>query len=143
MNFKKIFRRSIYLALVIIPATVASAQRLDPSAERLRETVTYLASDTLEGRRTGTPGANDAAQYIADQFQRLGLKPGLPLASGKRPQSDLLAGYEQKFPYVASVSLGDNNLLFIMPRRAEDAAQFMVDKDWLPLGFSANAAGNA
>ncbi|MDX1674197.1 MAG: M20/M25/M40 family metallo-hydrolase [Longimicrobiales bacterium] len=36
----------------------------------------YLASDALEGRRAGTPGAACAAEYIAYAFQRLGLAPG-------------------------------------------------------------------
>ena len=34
----------------------------------------FLASDQLQGRRTGEPGNQKAAQYIADQFQKLGLK---------------------------------------------------------------------
>lgn len=34
----------------------------------------FLASDALQGRRTGEPGNDQAAQYIAEQFQKLGLK---------------------------------------------------------------------
>jgi hypothetical protein len=34
----------------------------------------FLASDELQGRRTGEPGNQKAAQYIAEQFQKLGLK---------------------------------------------------------------------
>jgi hypothetical protein len=39
--------------------------------------VTYLASDELQGRGVGTPGIDKAADYIADQFSRLGLRTDL------------------------------------------------------------------
>ena len=35
----------------------------------------FLASDELQGRRTGDPGNRTAARYIAEQFRQLGLKP--------------------------------------------------------------------
>lgn len=35
----------------------------------------YLASDSLEGRRAGTPGEWKAVQYVADQFKKDGLTP--------------------------------------------------------------------
>src|ERR1041384_6528021 len=46
-------------------AALAQQQALEPSASKLQQHVSYLASDALDGRRTGTPGANDAARYIA------------------------------------------------------------------------------
>ncbi len=39
----------------------------------LKERVAILASDSLEGRRTGLPGADKAARYIAGEFARIGL----------------------------------------------------------------------
>ena len=84
MNVQILRRCARYLLLLTVLSAVTLAQQpvqqLKPSADRLRQTVTYLASDTLEGRRTGSPGANDAAHYIAGEFQRLGL---LPLHLGK------------------------------------------------------------
>jgi len=48
------------LALIIaLTVTVAFAQQPSsstPSVDRLRQVIAYLASDALEGRRTGTPG---------------------------------------------------------------------------------------
>ena len=41
----------------------------------LRGQVEYLAADELEGRMTGTPGAQMAAEFIADEFKRVGLMP--------------------------------------------------------------------
>jgi hypothetical protein len=37
--------------------------------------VQFLADDTLEGRDTGTPGFEKAADYMGKQFQAAGLKP--------------------------------------------------------------------
>ncbi len=38
--------------------------------------VAYLADDALEGRLTGEPGFDKAAQYVADRFAEFGLEPG-------------------------------------------------------------------
>jgi hypothetical protein len=44
--------------------------------ETIREVTTTLSSPQFEGRGTGQPGADRAAQYIANRFAKLGLKPG-------------------------------------------------------------------
>ena len=111
-----------------------------PSVDRLRQVITYLASDALEGRRTGTPGANDAAHYIAGEFNRYGLRPGLQVARPARTRGEMQSRYLQPFPYVASVALGNNNLFYVNPGRADDTAQFKVGEDWMPLGFSSNVS---
>ena len=43
--------------------------------ETIREVTTALSSPAFEGRGTGQPGADRAAQYLADRFAKLGLKP--------------------------------------------------------------------
>lgn len=43
--------------------------------EDLLKTVTYLSSKELNGRMAGSKGYNKAADYAADIFKRLGLKP--------------------------------------------------------------------
>ena len=43
--------------------------------ETIREVTTKLSSKEFEGRGTAQPGADKAAQYIADRFAKLGLKP--------------------------------------------------------------------
>lgn len=42
---------------------------------RIKEDVTFLASDKLEGRQTGTKGEKEAASYIEKRFQELELTP--------------------------------------------------------------------
>ena len=43
--------------------------------ETIREVTTTLSSPAFEGRGTGQAGADRAAQYLADRFAKLGLKP--------------------------------------------------------------------
>src|SRR5258705_7170466 len=45
------------------------------SAQSLQGHVSFLASDLLEGRDTPSRGLDVAAEYIAAQFRRAGLKP--------------------------------------------------------------------
>lgn len=45
------------------------------TAEQLREHVDYLASDEMQGRMTGSDHYVDAADYVAAQFEDLGLQP--------------------------------------------------------------------
>ncbi len=140
-------RRFFNLALVIaLTFTVALAQQpssTTPSVDRLRQVIAYLASDALEGRRTGTPGANDAAHYIAGEFNRFGLRPGLQIARPARTRGENQARYLQPFPYVAGVELGKTNSLQITRPGLSDAPTtpqaFTVLEDWIPLGFSTNA----
>src|SRR5258708_2337363 len=135
-------RKVLILALVLtLTLTAALAQQPSastPSVNRLQQIIAYLASDALEGRRTGTPGANDAAHYIAGEFSLLGLRPGMQMPGPARTRGEIRARYLQPFPYVASVELGKNNLFFVNPGRADDIAQFRVGEDWMPLGFSSN-----
>jgi hypothetical protein len=54
-----------------IPQRIASHLR----AEDLKADVAFLASDTLQGRATPSPGLDAAAEYIASQMRKAGLEP--------------------------------------------------------------------
>ena len=138
MNVLRKYCFSLIISLALFIGVFAQ-QPGQPSVNRLQQIISYLASDALEGRRTGTPGANDAAHYIAGEFSLLGLRPAIQMAGAARTRGEIRARYLQPFPYVSKVELGKNNLLFVSPGRAEDAAQFAVVEDWMPLGFSTNA----
>jgi Peptidase family M28/PDZ domain len=132
-------RRLINSALVLSLAwslSVFAQQPSQPSVDRLRNTIMYLASDALEGRRTGTQGANDAAHYIAAEFNMLGLRPGMP--GGGRTRGENRARYLQPFPYVSRVELGKNNVLMFDPQRRDLPREIKVGTDWIPLGSSSN-----
>jgi len=55
--------------------TAATADTEAATAARLRQDIAYLASDALEGRFTGSAGADSAAAFIARRFAALRLRP--------------------------------------------------------------------
>src|SRR6185295_16191239 len=67
---------SIFLALVGIEAQTrrGGAAEINPTA--LRQWLTYISSDDLEGRETFSEGLGLAAAYIADQLKSAGVRPG-------------------------------------------------------------------
>ena len=64
------------LFLLLSPLFVFSQKKaeLKKIEAALRTHVSYLADDKLEGRRTGTAGEKLAMEYIAQQFQTIGLE---------------------------------------------------------------------
>ena len=46
-----------------------------PDGRRWWSHVLFLADDRLEGRNTGSPGHQKAAEYVAREFEKAGLKP--------------------------------------------------------------------
>jgi aminopeptidase YwaD len=67
------------LVILLFIAQFTSAQRLKKSdkiiIDNLHNEIGYLASDQLDGRRTGTPGEKLAYEYLAGQFKSIGLIP--------------------------------------------------------------------
>ncbi len=90
-------RFTLSLALMITLGSLASAQTFSPDS--VKNHVTYLASDALAGRGSGTRGNEAAAKYIAEQFKKAGLKPIAP------------KGYFQPFSFPAGVAQGSKNRL--------------------------------
>ncbi|HYG11539.1 MAG TPA: M20/M25/M40 family metallo-hydrolase, partial [Pyrinomonadaceae bacterium] len=141
-------RKTFQLVLVALMAASAFAQQGGAgqgvvSMERLRAHITYLASDKLDGRRTGTPGATAAAQYIAQEFESYGLRGGVKWPSGTKERMN---AYMQKFPYVSGVELGKANAMTLTTRGGETAMStraptldLRTGEDWMPLAWSANA----
>ena len=85
------------------PATIVITPDEAISESDVRRILSTLAADSMEGRQTGTRGANKAAAFIAAEMKSLGLKPGgdsgtymqnVPFASvtstGQRPRLKLL-----------------------------------------------------
>ena len=143
----KILRRSflpLLLVVAVFTNAAAQARRSDETAlsvERLRAHIQLLASDKLEGRRTGSEGARLAAEYIAREFSRYGLKrsigrdlPGMSILEADSPRR-----YMQEFPFIAGVELGKNNAMLFKPDSAVASLDLRLSEDWMPLGFSSNA----
>ncbi|MEP6705814.1 MAG: M28 family peptidase, partial [Acidobacteriota bacterium] len=124
-------KRSIFLSSFLLLSLVVGGfgQKAAPDSleKNLRAHIEYLASDKLEGRRTGEPGATSAAHYVEDQFKKSRLKPGFKTT------------FLQPFPYTAGVTLGADNFLSIIPPDAKRVIMMEIGVDWMPLGYSPNA----
>src|SRR4051794_14128118 len=94
----------VLVSFVLSTAFAVAAQKTSVapnlSGQNLRKHIEYLASDKLEGRRTGEPGATLAAKYVAEMFAKSGLKPGF-VSDNKKPS------YLQPFGYVTRVELAN------------------------------------
>ncbi len=51
------------------------AQTVDKEGDFLKSSIEYLASDSLEGRGTGSPGERLAGDFIIREFEKIGLTP--------------------------------------------------------------------
>ncbi|MDZ7689607.1 MAG: M28 family peptidase [Balneolaceae bacterium] len=74
---------SLFCCSLILAASLGCQQQkapLEPISTEIAPNdiqvhISYLASDSLKGRETGTPGEAKAANYIADHFEQFGLRP--------------------------------------------------------------------
>ena len=99
----------------------------DTAEARLKASVDYLASDELEGRMTGSPGARMAADHIARELRAIGLEP--------KGDDDT---YFQAFEFTADRRiLPEANALGVTTDG--ETRDYTVDADFRPLSFSANA----
>jgi len=64
---------ALSIAALFLTAHMLYSQNI--SEKKLKQNVTYLASDKLQGRGTGTEAERKAAAYIAKQFNKIGLTP--------------------------------------------------------------------
>lgn len=111
----------------------------DASDKRLKESVTYLASDELEGRGVGTRGLNKAAAFLAAEFAKLGLK------------TDSFDGSPfQKFRVTTGAELGPsdaNKLLLQGPPEKEGAEpkefEPALNKNFTPLAMGGSGKVSA
>ncbi|HSB08489.1 MAG TPA: M28 family peptidase [Blastocatellia bacterium] len=109
-------------ALAPAPVSARAESKAQLSTERIAKHVGFLASDKLQGRRAGTPFADDAAAYIAREFRSYGLK------------ASSAAGFRQPFTFVASVKLGAGNSLSV--KTASGTRGLKVGEEFMPLAFS-------
>ncbi len=74
-NINPMLNKFFHFILFLFVAQLSVAQSTDDVIRSLKNDVTYLADDKLEGRETGTKGAELAADYISKRFAELGLQP--------------------------------------------------------------------
>ncbi len=100
----------------------------DVSIDDLKEHVTFLASDDLEGRRTGSEGIRKAADYIRQHLAKSGLQP---IGSGKD-------SFDHTFEFTGGVELVKPENKMILRGHTGENQAFELGNDFRPLAFSAN-----
>jgi len=75
--FKKIYIQTILYTGILLAQNINQFQNIDIDlvAESIQTHTKILASDSFEGRGTGTTGGNLAAEYISRKFANYGLHP--------------------------------------------------------------------
>lgn len=116
--------RLYLLSLLVLLSASGWAQKTRKEdaelAANLRRHVTFLTSDELEGRRTGTEGERLAAEYIMLQFGKAGLA---------QKGSD---GYLQAFEVNDGLKVQGTQLKV-------NGHELQVNQDYFPLAWSGNA----
>ena len=106
------------------------------SETNLKRTVTYLASDELQGRLTGSDGAKKASNFISNEFKKMKLKP----LYGK--------DFKQNFEYSvklnpheesSSVKVKGNNVVGFLDNKAEKTIVIGAHYDHLGLNEHNNS----
>ncbi len=124
---------ALALFFVLLVNSISYAQKDNNSeitAHEIQSIINYLASDKLEGRFTGSPGAEKAAAFIAKEFKNYGLKPLFK------------EGYFQNFPFVSSLELTGNNYLSFNIKGKTFKPGLMEDFITAPFSGKANAEGD-
>lgn len=115
-------RRLLVRSLLIFLYYTANAQNI-PASEyattitknELKELLTIIASDAMEGRDTGSRGQKMAATFIEEEFKAIGLKPVIPVNNTLSfRQVYVLEDYDEEAVYLKIgeklFSLSDNIL---------------------------------
>jgi hypothetical protein len=92
-----------FLLLALLPAASAAQTATQVAPARVRAQLTALAHDSMQGRRTGTIGAQRAARYIAGVMQQVGLTPA----------GD--AGFLQRIPLRATLNARGSRSFTVLP----------------------------
>jgi membrane-associated protease RseP (regulator of RpoE activity) len=112
---------AIVLALALAHPARAAAPPAPPAAWLLDQ-VKALTTPEMDGRQSGTPGADLAARHLAAAFQAAGLRPG---GDG--------GGYVQSFSVPLGIKLGVTNTL---TSTSPAARPWTLGRDFIPLPVS-------
>ncbi len=63
------------ISLLVFFISLLGCEKTDQPENKIKEDVSFLAGDKLEGRETGTKGEQEAATYITKRFKEIGVEP--------------------------------------------------------------------
>jgi hypothetical protein len=112
-------RRTLLLAAcactlsATLPFALAAPTRNTEMASEMREWLTYLASDDLEGRNAYSEGYGMAAQYVAERLREFGVKPGGD--NGSYFQKVAVRGYKVTDRSTVTIETGGQSRTFAVP----------------------------
>lgn len=118
------------LFFLLLASSFAFGQRLKKADKAIinnvKSSVGYLASDQLEGRRTGTPGEKLAYEYLSAEFNKTGLIP----------KGDANT-------YIQTFEVNDGKQILPQTHLSINGTSLEVGKDFFPFIFSGNTSINA
>jgi NOL1/NOP2/fmu family ribosome biogenesis protein len=124
-----LFRKHSFIIIIlsIFSCDILSQQINSPeiTSAEIEEHITFLASDKLKGRDSGTQELFAAAVYITDEFKNYGLEPIFP------------DGFVQEFPFIKTIELTDKNALSFTSNGKEVTPK--LKEDYITVPFSGNA----
>lgn len=115
--------RLLTIPLVLLLATVAAGAAVSPpDGPWLHQQVAALAAPDMEGRRSGTPGGDRAARYLADALTAFGVQPGGDDGT-----------FFQSFVVATGTRLAPGNAIELTGTAPQG---FVLGRDWMPHGGS-------
>ena len=106
------------LSALVIAATAATSAPQRGTSSRTEGHVEVLASEALEGRLTGTIGAQRAADYIIDELRKIGAEP-LPGRDDLRIPFEFTAGVSDGGSSLTMLAVPTTTAAGDQPRRWE------------------------
>jgi Zn-dependent M28 family amino/carboxypeptidase len=92
----RLSQRKLYIIVLFFISLIACKSQPKVNSDEVKRIITTLSSDEMQGREVFTPGIDKAADFIKDEFKKIGLQQ----FAGK-------AGYEDTF----SVEREENGIL--------------------------------
>jgi hypothetical protein len=115
-------RKFLFITIAVAAmATSVDARKKGDSkvVKQLKADITYLASDELEGRRTGTEGERKAAEYIEKRYNQLHIQP-------------YKGNYKHTFTFTYGKEVTQSSTIKLYNKILK------LDEEAFPLPFSAN-----
>jgi len=124
-SLRRIARSPVLALLITVACSVLLAAPTSIAPNAILEHIKFLASDAMKGRGDGSPELEVAAEYVAKQFNAVGLQPG-----GTNNE------WFQPFQLDAGLTVGKGNTLSVVVRGR--TLNFTLGTSYYPLSATSN-----